>query len=82
MNDSYFKHIGFQEIGRCDNWIDVMTDFESKTKFNPQGKHRAFHLPHDTKIKHIEIVDPGKLRYLSFDDVIFHCPYEEVKSDM
>jgi hypothetical protein len=30
----------------------------------------------------MEIVDPGKHRNLSFDDVIFHCSYEEVKSDM
>jgi hypothetical protein len=51
-NDSYFKHIGFQEIGKGDNWIGVMADFESKTKFIQKGKHRAFHLPHEKKIRH------------------------------
>jgi hypothetical protein len=82
VNDKCFKHIGFQEIVRGDNLIDVITEFDTKTKLSVQGKHKAFHLPHDTKIKHIEIVDPGQLGYLSFDDVIFHWSYEEVKSDM
>ena len=59
VNDSYFKHIGFQEIRRGNNWIGDMTDFESKTKFIQMGKHRAFHLPHEKRIRHKEIVDPG-----------------------
>ena len=59
MNNTFFEHIGFHEIGKCDNLIDFITDFDTKTKFIQQEKHKAFHLHHDTKIKHMEIVDAG-----------------------
>ena len=74
-NNLFFVHICFQEIGRGDIWIGVMTDFDTKTNFIQQGKHKAFHLTHETKIIHMEVVDPGKIRSLSYSDVILRCSY-------
>jgi hypothetical protein len=42
VNDTFFEHIGIQEIGRGDNLIDVMTEFDTKSKLSVQGKHKAF----------------------------------------
>ena len=81
-NYRYFKHIGFQEICTIDKWINAMNNYELKFKIYQQGKSTSFHLPHDTKIRHKEIVDPGQLKCLSVDDVIFNWSDDEIKKQM
>ena len=51
---------------------DLIIEFDLRTKFFHRGKHIVYHLSHDTKIKHMEVVDPRKIICLSNDDVIFH----------
>jgi hypothetical protein len=75
-NDNFFEHIGFQEIGSGNKWIGVISDFESRTNFIQRGKHKAYHLPHEEKIRHREVVDPGQLKCISFEEVVYHWSYE------
>jgi hypothetical protein len=79
VNDTFFEHIGFQEIVRGDYLIDLITEFDSRAKFTQQGKHKTYHLSHDTKINHMEVVDAGKISCLFNDEVAFHCTNEGVK---
>lgn len=79
MNQIFFQHIGFQELEPEENLHNLIIEFDMRTNFTQQGKHKVYHLPHDTKIKHMKVVDSGEISCLSNDDIIFYCTNEEVK---
>ena len=70
--ENYFTHIGFQKMEIKDDFCPLMRAFDKKCKCMQPGKDTCFCLYHLKKIKCVEVVDPGKIKYLHEDQVIFH----------
>ena len=72
ITENYFTHIGFQRMKVEDDILDLLHSFDKECKCIMQGKDTCHHIYYLKKIKHVEVVDPGTIKQLQDNQIIFH----------